>query len=452
MNAAVRTERLGKMYRVNLSRERRSIHRYKTIRETIASGARDLAERATGRGPDTRAGGHADFWALRDVDLELPLGEAVGIIGPNGAGKTTLLKILSRITTPTTGVAYVRGRIGALLELGTGFHPELTGRENIYLSAAILGMRKADIDRRLDSIVEFAELQDFLELPVKRYSPGMYARLGFSVAAHLEPDILVVDEVLSVGDASFQRKCLGRMNAEALGGRTVLFVSHNLASIRQLTTRCVRLEGGRVVAQGATADIVAGYLRDVAATAGERGLVDLREPHWRAAVTKVTPRDVSFRSVRLFDRTGATTTVFNEHEPVGLELTIEAARASSVIEVIVPIRTLEGFLVGTAMSGKRPAQIAPGTYRIACHIDAELLVAGHYQLDLGLWTVIAQDIVPRVATFEVVGDPEPGDDPRLASGGSASYGPVRVRSSWSDLEGVGASGGKPKAPAATGSM
>src|SRR5881398_3340272 len=201
------------------------------------------------------------FWALKDVSLDVHEGEVLGLIGRNGAGKTTLLKILSRITRPTEGWAEIHGRVGSLLEVGTGFHPELTGRENAFLSGAILGMSKAEIARKFDEIVAFAELEKFIDTPVKHYSSGMYVRLAFAVAAHLEPEILLVDEVLAVGDAEFQRRCLGRMQEFGASGRTVLFVSHNMQAVARLCQRALLLDGGRVVRDGPSAEVVAQYLQ-----------------------------------------------------------------------------------------------------------------------------------------------------------------------------------------------
>jgi homopolymeric O-antigen transport system ATP-binding protein len=244
---AIRAQSVAKRYRLG-TRER-----YKTIRESLMGSIRL---------PFTRrgAGEEAGLWALDDVSFEVQHGEAMGIIGRNGAGKSTLLKILSRITEPTRGEVQVFGRIGSLLEVGTGFHPELTGRENIYLNGAILGMKRAEIARRFDEIVAFSEIERFLDTPAKRYSSGMYMRLAFAVAAHLEPEILVVDEVLAVGDAEFQRKCLGKMSDVARGGRTVLFVSHNMAAVQNLCASAVLLDGGRVAARGPAGEVVARYL------------------------------------------------------------------------------------------------------------------------------------------------------------------------------------------------
>ncbi len=208
----------------------------------------------------TDADGFHSFWALNDVSFDVAEGEVVGIIGGNGAGKSTLLKILARITDPTKGVIHIRGRIASLLEVGTGFHPELTGRENIYLNGATLGMRKAEIDANFDEIVAFAEVEQFLDTPVKRYSSGMYVRLAFAVAAHLNPEILVVDEVLAVGDMAFQKKCLGKMSEVSHGGRTVLFVSHNMAAVENLCQRGVVLNKGNLVFDGSTRDAIQQYL------------------------------------------------------------------------------------------------------------------------------------------------------------------------------------------------
>jgi lipopolysaccharide transport system ATP-binding protein len=215
-----------------------------------------------------------EIWALRGVNVEVLRGEVVGLIGRNGAGKTTLLKLLSRIAEPTAGRVCIKGRVGSLLEVGTGFHPELTGRENVYLNGAILGMRKTEIKRKFDQIVAFSEIEKFMDTPVKHYSSGMYMRLAFSVAAHLEPDILLVDEVLAVGDAAFQKKCLGKMDDVARHGRTVVFVSHNLLAIQSLCSRAIWLDQGRVADAGRTDDVVARYLKTCSYTTTERVWVD----------------------------------------------------------------------------------------------------------------------------------------------------------------------------------
>jgi lipopolysaccharide transport system ATP-binding protein len=265
---AMRVEGLGKQYRIGGPPER-----YRMLRDSLASaarasagGLRSLLRRGGRRGRQSRAG--ETFWALKDVSFEVRRGEVLGIIGCNGAGKSTLLKILSRITEPTDGTADIYGRVGSLLEVGTGFHPELTGRENVYLNGAILGMKRAEIRRKFDEIVAFAEVERFIDTPVKRYSSGMYLRLAFAVAAHLEPEILIVDEVLAVGDAGFQAKCLGKMENLGRGGRTVLFVSHNMTAIQNLCTRSVLLTAGRLSVDGDPSEVISEYNREVTTTRG----------------------------------------------------------------------------------------------------------------------------------------------------------------------------------------
>jgi lipopolysaccharide transport system ATP-binding protein len=225
---------------------------YKTIRETVA--------RLWRRSSEADSVPKTPFWALRDVSFEVDRGQVLGVIGPNGAGKSTLLKLLTRITEPTRGIARLRGRTASLLEVGTGFHPELTGRENVYLNGSILGMKKVEIDRRFDEIVAFSEVEMFLDTPVKRYSSGMYVRLAFAVAAHLDPEILIVDEVLAVGDVAFQRKCLDKMGEAAVSGRTVLLVSHNMAAVQNLCTRAILLEHGSLRAAGPAGEVLSAYL------------------------------------------------------------------------------------------------------------------------------------------------------------------------------------------------
>ena len=251
---AIRVENLSKMYHIG------ETIRHDTMRDVLVSGLRRPFSMFNGQSSANGTGEHEDeFWALKDVSFEVKRGEIVGVIGRNGAGKSTLLKILSRITEPTSGKAEIHGRVGSLLEVGTGFHPELTGRENIYLNGAILGMKRVEIDRKFDEIVAFSGVERFLDTPVKRYSSGMYVRLAFAVAAHLEPEILLIDEVLAVGDADFQRKCLGKMGEVASEGRTVIFVSHNMGMITSLCSRALLLDEGQVTTQGTASDTVLVY-------------------------------------------------------------------------------------------------------------------------------------------------------------------------------------------------
>jgi len=268
-DVAIRAEGLGKRYRIGAPQAR-----YRTLRETLTNMANAPLTRPhpTSQRSNADRANDGHVWALKDVSFEVKRGEVVGIIGRNGAGKSTLLKILSRITEPTEGTVDLYGRVGSLLEVGTGFHPELTGRENIYLNGAILGMKRAEIERRFDEIVAFAEVEKFVDTPVKRYSSGMYLRLAFAVAAHLDPDILLVDEVLAVGDAAFQKKCLGKMEQVSHAGRTVLFVSHNMAAVRMLCAQSILLEEGRVACFGDTGTVIHHYSGRVAAKRVSQGL------------------------------------------------------------------------------------------------------------------------------------------------------------------------------------
>jgi lipopolysaccharide transport system ATP-binding protein len=313
-----------------------------------------------------------DFWALRDVSFEVQRGEVVGIIGRNGAGKSTLLKVLSRITEPTTGSAVLRGRVGSLLEVGTGFHPELTGRENIFLNGAILGMTRAEVRSKFDEIVAFAEIDQFLDTPVKRYSSGMYVRLAFAVAAHLEPEILIVDEVLAVGDASFQKKCLGKMGRVASEGRTVLFVSHNLHAVSLLCTRAVLLEKGRLKNTGNAADVIGTYLAEQSRHAAEAA--------WAFADAPGTA-NVKLRAVRVTDASGAANSHLSIDQPVQLEMQFWILRSTTMTPSF-HVYNREGTLlfalgnVHDATWGKRC--YAPGLYGCSCIIPGNFLNEGEH--------------------------------------------------------------------------
>jgi lipopolysaccharide transport system ATP-binding protein len=291
-DVVIRAENLGKKYVIGHETER---ERYVTLRDALTRTTRGLARSTLALArchPMVQGDTTEEFWALKDISFEVKQGEVVGIIGRNGAGKSTLLKILSRITAPTKGRVTVRGRVASLLEVGTGFHPELSGRENIFLNGAILGMSRREIRAKFDEIVGFAEVERFLDTPVKRYSSGMYVRLAFAVAAHLEPEILVVDEVLAVGDAEFQRKCLGKMSKVAAGGRTVLFVSHNMPSVQQLCSSGLLLAGGEIVTRGTIEETMASYMRSLErATRQDLNYRKDRQGHGRVKVVEVTLHD-----------------------------------------------------------------------------------------------------------------------------------------------------------------
>jgi lipopolysaccharide transport system ATP-binding protein len=316
------------------------------------------------------------IWALKDITFDLNHGEVVGVIGRNGAGKSTLLKILSRITDPTEGRADLYGRVGSLLEVGSGFHPELTGRENIFLSGGFLGMKRREIARHFDEIVEFSGVERFLDTPVKRYSSGMYVRLAFAVAAHLQPEILLVDEVLAVGDAGFQQKCLGKMEDVAKQGRAVIFVSHYMAAIEALCTRGLLLDGGRLVYDGDLREVVAQYHRNVL----DDGDGDARD-------TTFGDRCRFFRSAQLLDDTGVPTT----HLPMGSEFRLrarlEAPEAITYPIFVVMIDSAAGQRMLTTSSPNKPTSIpqlnAPSV--LECYIPMLPLAPGEYWVKLGLW-------------------------------------------------------------------
>jgi lipopolysaccharide transport system ATP-binding protein len=309
--AAIQIEKVGKRYKLG--------HResYRSLRESLVR-LGTLPKRLF-VGSDRRSSAEDSFWALRDVSFSVQPGEIVGIIGRNGAGKSTLLKILSRITTPTVGRATMRGRVGSLLEVGTGFHPELSGRENIFLNGAILGMKRQETQDRFDEIVAFAEVEKFLDTAVKHYSSGMYMRLAFAVAAHLEPEILLVDEVLAVGDASFQKKCLNKMESVSRHGRTIFFVSHNMPSVTRLCSRAIMLENGTVAQDGAAASVVTAYLRSGLGTSAAR--------IWEDAARAPGNAVARLRAVRARTQDGETADSFDIRRPIGIEMEYDVLTA-----------------------------------------------------------------------------------------------------------------------------
>jgi len=301
-----------------------------------------------------------DFWALQDVSFELNRGDACGIIGSNGAGKSTILKLITGIMQPTTGHIDVNGRLSALIEVGAGFHPDLTGRENIYLNGAILGMKRAEINRKFDAIVEFSGLEDFIDTPVKRYSTGMYARLGFSVAAHVDPDILIVDEVLSVGDVVFQNRCLEKMHAILRSGATVLFVSHNLRAIAELCPQSILLEHGKVTARGPSQQVMNAYLEST----GQQGV--------RSATA-----GVSISKVKI-TRANFANTAFDSGERIGVDVEVECARESEPFSIVLFVnddKQYEVFHTSTEYLGCPPVSLFPGQ-RFTCTFELDLNLAG----------------------------------------------------------------------------
>lgn len=368
-DVVLRAENLGKQYRIGRRRRR-----YRTLRGAI----REALTRSFGRVREVLRGPRSDLsgsnekiWALQDVSFEITRGEVVGIVGRNGSGKTTLLKILSRITPPTVGRAEIRGRIGSLLEVGSGFHPELTGRENIFLSGAILGMKRAEIQRKFDEIVNFAEVSNFVDTPVKHYSSGMAVRLAFAVAAHLETEILLIDEVLAVGDARFQRKCLNRIQAVSLEGRTVLFVSHNMAAVTRLCRRVILLDEGRLLEDGPAHRVVHAYL------SSGIGAQSVRE--WNNPEEAPGDHVVRLRAVRVRAGDGRITGAHDARFPIGLEMEYDVVQSGHVLVPHFDVLNEEGLWVFTTMdqhSDWRKRARPAGRYVSTAWIPANLLAGG----------------------------------------------------------------------------
>jgi lipopolysaccharide transport system ATP-binding protein len=390
----IRVERLGKQYRIGQARGSR------TLREDLVDLARTPFGRRRGSEPST-------VWALRELSLEVERGEVVGIVGGNGAGKSTLLKILSRIVTPTEGCAEIVGRVGSLLEAGTGFHSELTGRENVYMSGAILGMRKAEIDRKFDEIVAFADIGPFLDTPVKRYSSGMQVRLAFAVAAHLEPEVLIVDEVLAVGDTEFQKKCLGRMRDVARGdGRTVLFVSHNMDAVQRLCSRAVLLERGRSVATGPASAIVAQYLARAEAPSAAGSWIDL------SSVERSGSGVARVLQARFWSEGGPGGGQPHPDGPLTVALTVETVAACTVPSLAVTLYDMQGMKLVNAdtVIVDRTLRLEPGTHRITLRIPELHLNPGVYQM--GFWMAgplgAVYDFILSGCELEVVAWQTPG--------------------------------------------
>ncbi len=362
-DVAIRVENLAKQYRIGAAQVR-----HDTLRDALAAKFRR----------DGRHGETNTIWALKDVSFEVKRGEVVGVIGRNGAGKSTLLKILSRITEPTSGRAEIHGRVGSLLEVGTGFHPELTGRENIYLNGAILGMKRAEIAAKFDEIVAFAEIEKFLDTPVKRYSSGMYVRLAFAVAAHLEPEILLVDEVLAVGDVGFQKKCLGKMGDVAHEGRTVLFVSHNLPVVRNLCRVTLVFGEGRLANYGSTNALLDEYQRSTGTLGSERTL---------SRRSQGEPGELEFVAIRVQSPGEAPSQQLALSKGVELELDYEIIEPVAGANVCFQLWNADGVCILTSTDvDSAPESIhderLPGTYRARCRVSPEFLRPGDYRVDL----------------------------------------------------------------------
>ncbi len=392
----ISVENLSKRYQIGRQAEK-------------GDGLRHVLERAVraplgwmGSGKGEKRSKTKDFWALRDLNIEVKQGEVVGIIGRNGAGKSTMLKILSRITEPTQGQIRLRGRVASLLEVGTGFHPELTGRENIYLNGAILGMGRVEIKRKFDEIVAFAGLETFLDTPVKRYSSGMYVRLGFAVAAHLEPDILIVDEVLAVGDAEFQKKCLQKMGDVAQGGRTVLFVSHNMQAVTRLCPRCILLHEGQIKLDGPSAQVANTYLNSGVSTSAAR--------EWPEISTAPGDGVARFRAVRVRSSKGEVGEVIDIQESVRIELEYEILKSGHQFLPHFALWNQDGIILFVAVDVDpewRGRHRPPGRYVSTGWIPGNMLAEGLIYVQAVLISLDPETvhaIVDEAVAFRVLDD------------------------------------------------
>ena len=415
MATAIQVDSLSKKYRLG------EYHAaYGTLRETIVHATRRL----TGREHDVPA---SEIWALRDISFEVPEGQVLGVIGRNGAGKSTLLKILTRIVTPTSGRAEIRGRVGSLLEVGTGFNQELTGRENVYLNGAILGMKRKEIEDRFDAIVDFSGVERFIDTPVKRYSSGMYVRLAFAVAAHLEPEIMLVDEVLSVGDAEFQRRCLGRMEELGNAGRTVLFVTHQLPAVAQLCDRAIWVDSGQVVGDGRPAEVIANYLHQTHSAGTERVWPEASAPGNDLA---------KILSVRALPHEDMPPGVVDVRRPIGIEIGFKVLREGKPLFPKIKVLDQEGAVAFNAMDTDerwlRPTP--PGHYVATAWIPGNLLNEGSAIVEAAICSLDFPKLEHHAAVYEAVSmevlDPGEGDSARGRFGGQWR-GVVRPLLDWS---------------------
>ena len=415
-DTVIHVENIGKQYRIGVPTVK-----YRTLRDSFDRWCHKPTEEERLQSETA-----SNFWALKDISFDVRQGQVLGIIGRNGAGKSTLLKILSRVTDPTTGYAEIRGRVGSLLEVGTGFHPELTGRENIFLNGAILGMKRTEIQSKFDEIVDFSEVEKFIDTPVKRYSSGMYLRLAFSVAAHLEPEILVVDEVLAVGDAEFQRKCLGKMDQVANQGRTILFVSHNMSAILRLTEETLVIDHGQMVMRAPTVEAVDYYLSQGVSRDGER--------IWTADEVPADAEPFHPIAVRVLSGNGKISETVRSAEPFTIEMEYELSRSIVGLRVGIYLLSTRGEFILTSFDTDDPAHFdrystrEEGHYISRCVIPAHFVNEGRFVIGVNASTYRIKRYFQdeQALTFNVDGSGAPGNqwpEPRL--------GPVRPLLEWS---------------------
>jgi lipopolysaccharide transport system ATP-binding protein len=404
MAIAIEAQGVSKRYRLGEMQAA-----YGTLRESLSHAAKSMTRR------EHHVAEKQEIWALRDISFQVPEGEVLGVIGRNGAGKSTLLKVLTRITTPTSGRIEIRGRVGSLLEVGTGFHPELTGRENIYLNGAILGMKRREIEQRFDAMVEFSGVEKFIDTPVKRYSSGMYVRLAFSVAAHLEPEIMLVDEVLSVGDAEFQRRCLGRMEELGSAGRTVLFVSHQLSAIAQLCDRAIHINGGKIVQDGPPAEVIAQYLHQTHSAGVER--------RWHSVDAAPGDDLARIMAVRVLPHDGMPPGIMDVRRPIGIEIVFRVLEWGRPVFPKIKVLDRESTIAFNAMDTDERwhANAEPGEYRATAWIPENLLNEGAVSAEAAICSIDFPKLEHHAAVYEAVSfevlDPGEGDTARGVFGG-----------------------------------
>jgi len=395
-DTVIKVENLSKRYVIGHQRQ----ERYSTLRDAIANSAKSLKQRFFNSSQKLDDPAHEEFWALRDVSFEVKQGDRVGIIGRNGAGKSTLLKILSRITEPTSGKISIKGRVASLLEVGTGFHQELTGRENIFLNGAILGMGRAEINKKFDEIVDFAEVERFLDTPVKHYSSGMYVRLAFAVAAHLEPEILIVDEVLAVGDAAFQKKCLGKMEDVAeKERRTVLFVSHNLISVQEFCTTTVHLEKGKVINRGKPATVISKYLSSV--NHHSEGDIDISSPTLRR--NSLATSLFLWKRIKILNSNNQPCVIISFGEPFSVILEGLALNDLLFLRVGLAFVNVSGMPLFNTMQSDYglPTKFSSGIIRFVIKFNPNLLAPGFYEISLGANGEKVVDWLPLAITLQI---------------------------------------------------
>lgn len=425
-NAVIRVEKLSKQYHIGSVKQKT----YRTFRETLVNTVRTPLRRARsilrGHAADDL---HETLWAVKDVSFAVKAGETVGLIGRNGAGKSTLLKILSRITEPTSGWADIYGRVGSLLEVGTGFHPELTGRENVFLNGAILGMTRREIERKFDEIVAFSEVEKFIDTPLKHYSSGMRLRLAFAVAAHLEPEILIIDEVLAVGDAAFQRKCMNKMQDVGQQGRTILFVSHSMPAITRLCERAILLDAGTIMLDGPAHEVTSAYLNSGLGTTG------LRE--WPNPAKAPGDNVIRLRRVAVCNTAGAVTDTIDSREPLVLKAMYDIQQPGEVFMLYFRLFNEEGIELFCTIDSDATWRGRP---RPVGHYESQVVIPANFLAEGTIFvTVAARTIEPMIRRFDarevaafMVYDRGEGDSARMDYGGDLG-GVVRPLLPWTTV-------------------